>query len=182
MYDIILADPPWRYNNKTIRGGAEHHYPTMTMSELSSLPVSGIAADNALLFLWSTGPLQLEAHQLIEAWGFKYKTLGFVWTKLNKNAGTPFIGTGHYTRANAEICLLAVRGNPKFKPVKAVPNVITTKIQKHSKKPNIHELIDSMYPGLKKIELFARDEVKGWDIWGNEVISTPLFGSYCEAM
>ena len=106
-YQVIYADPPWRYEQKRLQGAAEHHYPTMSIEEICGLPVAEIAAKDSLLFLWATFPQLPEALRVISAWGFKYKTLAFLWLKKNKKADSWFYGMGFWTRGNAELCLLS---------------------------------------------------------------------------
>ena len=107
-YELIYADPPWRYRSGKVQGAAINHYATMSDEELYQLPVAEIAADNCVLLLWATFPKLPEALRLIEAWGFQYKTVGFVWVKTNPSGNGFFLGLGWWTRSNAEICLLAV--------------------------------------------------------------------------
>ena len=144
----------------------------MSIEELCTLPVSEIAEKDCVLFLWATFPQLKEAMQLIEAWGFQYKTVAFVWLKTNRKSGTWFYGLGFWTRGNAEICLLATKGHPK-RQAKNVHQLIISPIEAHSKKPDIaREKITALMGDLPKIELFARKESPGWDIWGNEVKSS----------
>ena len=112
-YGIVYADPPWRYDMKRGNGVAENHYPTMSIEEICALPVTDLAARDSALFLWATFPQLNEAFRVIEAWGFKYKTLAFLWLKQNRKADSWFYGMGFWTRSNAEVCLLATRGHPK---------------------------------------------------------------------
>ncbi len=141
----------------------------MTLSEIKALPVSGIADTDCTLFLWATMPMLPEALGLINAWGFEYKTVGFTWVKRNKKKPTWFWGMGYWTRANAELCLIATKGKPK-RINKGVHSVIDTRIEKHSKKPDIvRDKIVGLMGDLPRIELFARQAVEGWDAWGNEV-------------
>lgn len=112
-YNIIYADPPWRYEQRKVQGAAENHYPTMSIDELCALPVPELAAKDCALFLWATFPQLPEALRLIHAWGFRYKTVAFVWLKRNRKSPSWFYGMGYWTRSNAEICLLATRGKPK---------------------------------------------------------------------
>ena len=112
-YEIIYADPPWRYSAKKVQGAAENHYPTMSIDELCALPVAELAAKDSALFMWATFPQLPEALRLIRAWGFTYKSVAFVWLKKNKKADSWFYGLGFWTRANSEICLLATKGRPK---------------------------------------------------------------------
>lgn len=169
MYNIIYADPPWQYDRKVGQGTAENHYNTMPLDDIKNLNVPSICADNAILFLWTTFPMILEGLETIKAWGFKYKTIGFVWVKRNKKADSWFMGLGNYTRSNAEICLIGVKG--KMKRIDAsIHQIIDTPIQAHSQKPAIvRDKIVSLMGDLPRIELFARDKVDGWHSWGNEV-------------
>ena len=112
-YGIIYADPPWRYDMKRGNGVAENHYPTMSIEEICALPVADLAAKDSALFLWATFPQLNESFRVMEAWGFKYKTLAFLWLKQNRKADSWFYGMGFWTRSNAEVCLLATRGHPK---------------------------------------------------------------------
>lgn len=114
-YQIIYADPPWSYRSGKVNGAAQNHYPTMSDEQLYQLPVSTLAADTCVLFLWCTFPKLPEALKLIKAWGFTFKTVAFVWLKQNKSGNGFFLGLGWWTRSNAEICLLAVKGKPQRK-------------------------------------------------------------------
>lgn len=168
-YLIIYCDPPWRYRQKTARGAAERHYPTMSFQELCALPVANIAAKDCALFLWTTFPQLPEALRLIRAWGFIYKTAAFVWLKKNKVADSWFFGLGSYTRSNAEVCLLAVKGKPKRLSA-GVSQVIVHPVMEHSRKPDeVRDRIVELFGNVPRIELFARQIVPGWDCWGNEI-------------
>ena len=114
-YPIIYADPPWRYSAKKVQGAAENHYPTMSIDELCALPVAELAAKDSALFMWATFPQLPEALRLIRAWGFTYKSVAFVWLKKNRKADSWFYGLGFWTRANAEVCLLATKGQDVYK-------------------------------------------------------------------
>lgn len=170
-YKIIYADPAWQYEQKTLSGAAQRHYPTMSISEICKLPVSQIADENAVLFLWVTFPQLKSAFDVIKAWGFKYKTVAFVWIKQNRKSKGYFFGLGFWTRGNAEICLLGTRGKPK-RVSASVHQLIFAPIEAHSKKPDeAREKIIELMGDLPRIELFARQKVQGWDVWGNEVKS-----------
>jgi N6-adenosine-specific RNA methylase IME4 len=171
-YNIIYADPAWSYNDKALnRGGAERHYKTMTLDDIKNLPVNSIADDNCVLFLWATFPKLQDGLDVINAWGFAYKTLAFNWVKKNKIADSLFWGMGSWTRSNPEICLLAVKGKPK-RVGKGVHSVVEHKIMKHSQKPPIiRDKIVELCGDLPRVELFARDKADGWDSWGNEIDS-----------
>lgn len=124
-YQIIYADPPWSYNQRG-RGAAENHYETMSIDDLEQLPVERLAAQNAVLFLWATMPLLPEALDLGRAWGFEYKTCAFTWIKHYEPSGKPAMGGGMWTRANAELCLLFVRGEPPRRVSAAVRQLVET--------------------------------------------------------
>lgn len=170
-YNIIYADPPWQYQRNKVQGSAEQHYPCMSIDQLCSLSINEITEKDCVLFLWTTFPKLPEALQLIEAWGFTYKTVAFTWIKQNKKSDSLFWGMGYWTRANAEICLLATKGNPKRKSA-AVHQVIISHIEQHSKKPDeARDRIVQLIGDLPRIELFARQKTDGWDAWGNEINS-----------
>jgi N6-adenosine-specific RNA methylase IME4 len=177
-YGIVYADPPWQYKVYSDKGkgrSAENHYPTMTIEDISALPISEIVADDAVLFLWITFPMLLEGFRVIEAWGFRYKTVAFVWIKLNRKKPSLFWGLGFWTRANAEICLLATKGKPKRISAK-VHQVIMSPVEEHSKKPDeSRKRIEALLGDISRIELFARGKTDGWDVWGNEVKSDIAF-------
>jgi len=168
-YKIIYADPPWRYtNHRNGKKTAAYHYPIMPFDEVKALPVREIADKNSILFMWATPPCLPQAFELMKAWGFVYKTVAFTWIKFNKN-GTPFWGLGHYTRANPEYCLLGTRGRVK-RVSASVHSVIMTQIREHSRKPDeARDKIIELMGELTRIELFARQQVPGWTVWGNEV-------------
>ena len=157
-YKIIYADPPWDYKCGNRLGAAKNHYPTMTFSELAELPVPALAERDAVLFMWATYPMIEDALRLIPLWGFEYKTIAFQWIKLNPStqmneyrimtAGELLekscaLGLGYWTRGNTECCLLG-RGRDGIKA-------------------------ENWGGGGAAIELFAREEIEGWDCWGNEV-------------
>jgi len=147
-YDIILADPPWQYNDKASAGkrGACYKYPVMNTEEIKSLPINKISNDNSVLFIWVTMPKLNEVFEVIKSWGFEYKTCAFVWIKKSKN-GRNFLGMGRWTRANAELCLLATKGKPK-RINASIRQVIESKIRKHSQKPDEqYKLIEKLMGG-----------------------------------
>lgn len=172
-YNIIYADPPWSYKDKRkgkkISGGASNHYKTMNINELKQIDILKICDENCMLFMWVTFPNLQEGLDLIKSWGFKYKTLGFSWIKTNKNNGKPFFGIGYYTKSNCEVCLIAVKGKP-IKKSNFISSVIISPREEHSKKPDeVRKRIVELCGDIPRIELFARQEVEGWDCWGNEV-------------
>ena len=170
-YDVIYADPPWSYRlyNGTGNGPAAKHYKTMKPEEIYNLPVQDIAAENCILFLWVTFPNLEIGLETIRRWGFKYKTAAFVWVKRNKKSPGWFWGLGSWTRANAEVCLLATKGRPK-RVSKAVHSIIDEPVGKHSEKPSVvRDRIVQLCGGGTMIELFARNAAPGWDAWGDEI-------------
>ena len=159
-YGIIYADPPWQYERRTVNGAAEKHYPTMSIPELCALPVADLAAKDSALFLWATFPQLKDAFRVIEAWGFQYKTLAFLWLKQNRKADSWFYGMG---------CLLATRGHPK-RQTAGIHQFVISHIEQHSKKPDeVRDKIVRLMGDLPRVELFARQKAPGWDAWGNEV-------------
>ncbi len=178
-YKVIYADPPWEYRqsgSKTnSRGMAKQHYKTMTTKQIMELDVKGIKSKDAVCFLWATFPNIGEALKVMEAWGFIYKTAAFVWVKKNKKSNTLFWGMGAYTRANAEVCLIGISKDTKAKEAvisHGVHQIVEHVIERHSKKPQeVRDRIVKLLGGVKRIELFAREKIDGWDVWGNEVKS-----------
>lgn len=159
-YQTILADPPWRYDDRTPRGGAELHYPTMTLDEIAALPVRELAADDAHLHLWATHSFLFDAKRVMEAWGFTYKSI-FCWVK-------PTLGNGHYWRSAAEFLLLGVRGDCPFRD-HSIRNWICVERGRHSDKPDqVRTLIERASPP-PYLELFGRRAVHGWTVFGNEI-------------
>lgn len=172
-FGIIYCDPAWSYNDKCHAGkrGAGYKYTTTSTEDMSRLPVIKIAAKDCALFMWATMPMLPDALVLMKAWGFQYKTVTFVWVKTNKKADTDFFGMGNWTRANAEVCLLGIRGKPK-RVSAAVRQVIRRPIMRHSEKPpEVRERIVTLMGDIPRVELFARVKTEGWSVWGNEVTS-----------
>ena len=176
-YRIIYADPPWKYSSdprskRGIWGLAQNHYKSMTLKELKGLPIEGLADRNSICFMWATFPILPHCIEVLESWGFKYKTVAFVWVKQNK-IGTDIkkYGLGWYTRSNCELVLIGRRGQFVRNSTK-VQQVVLSPIREHSKKPEeVRGRILELCGDLPRIELFARQKVEGWDCWGNEVES-----------
>lgn len=163
VFQVVYCDPPWQYSNSGFNSSAEQHYPTMNMDELKAMPVKGMRAENAVMFMWATNPLLKEAIELMEAWGFEYKT-NIAWVKDRQ------INLGFYVYGKHELLLIGTNGS--MLPIGEKPSSVMTGTNRiHSKKPeSTYELIEGMYPQLKYIELFARNTPrKGWVKWGNEV-------------
>ena len=163
-YQVVYADPPWRYNfSRTKNRKIENQYATMTLNNIKALEIP--SDDNCILYLWATAPKLLEALEVMQAWGFTYKTQA-IWDK-------EIIGMGYWWRGQHEILLVGVKG--KMSPPKQSvreSSVYRERRTKHSKKPqHYRDFITEAYPTLNKIELFAREKTPGWDAWGNEIIT-----------
>lgn len=164
LYPVIYADPPWRYEHvKTENRAIENQYPTMDLDEICALDVSGLATEDAVLFLWATSPKLAESMRVVESWGFTYRTC-MVWVKDQ-------IGMGYYARQQHELLLIAARGElPTPEPANRPSSVVNAPRAEHSAKPNVfYALIERMYPDIPKIELFSRAPREGWAAWGNQV-------------
>lgn len=181
-FAIIYADPPWHYNGKLqfdkssksvdkidlskniFISSAAFKYPTLKTSELAQIPVSRIADDDSLLFMWSTNPHLSQAIELGHAWGFEYKTVAFIWDKMIHNPG-------QYTLSNCELCLVFKRGRiPRPRGARNVQQLIRSPRREHSEKPrDVMIAIEKMFPHHDRIELFARRMSEGWAAWGLDV-------------
>ena len=167
-FDVIYADPPWSYDLVATDGNPEPHYPLASQEEICNLEVEGVSilekiADTAVLFLWATSPKIREALEVIEAWGFDYRTL-MVWVKDRPRLGFNF-------RGQVELLLFAKKGNmPSPTTENRHSQVLNAPITKHSEKPTIvYEIIEKMYPNRRYMELFARKTRENWESWGDEV-------------
>lgn len=181
-YQVIYADPPWDYGGKMqydktvikdenvgfekkiFLSSATFKYPTVKLKQLKELDVKSIAADDCILFMWTTGPQLANSIELGEAWGFEYKTVAFVWDKMIHNPG-------RYTLSQTEFVLAFKRGKfPTPRGARNVRQMVAVKRGKHSEKPvEVIDGITKMFPEQKKIELFARNNYIGWDNWGLEI-------------
>jgi N6-adenosine-specific RNA methylase IME4 len=163
-FRLILMDPPWTYEGASSPDRtADRHYPTMTHEELAALPIPRVAARQAVLFLWATPPKVAEAIDLVARWGFEYRTCA-VWDK-------QIAGLGSWFRQQHELLLVATRGHIVApSPATRPPSVIRAKRGRHSEKPgSVRKLLAQMYPGVRRLELFARSKAPGWTAWGNEI-------------
>jgi site-specific DNA-methyltransferase (adenine-specific) len=185
-YQVIYADPPWKYDRSSYllnKGGSftllpgmgrnhkkEKIYPQMSLQELKNLSVKFISDDNAICFMWTTDTHLTHAIELLEAWGFKYKTIGFVWLK-ETSKGNPVNLIAPWTNKCCEMCLLATKGvMHSYLQDKTISQLVKAQRTKHSEKPAVvAENIVKMFPQYNRIELFARDAKPGWDVWGNEI-------------
>lgn len=176
-YKILYADPAWKFSNKNTGGsmdsGAANKYPVMTLDAICKLPVTSIADNDAALFMWWVASMPEEALQVVKSWGFTLKTMtGFSWIKLTKKKLLPFFGMGFWSRQGLENCLIAVRGDIKRADA-SVRAVFSAPVEEHSKKPDlVRNRIVTLMGDLPRIELFAREQTPGWDVWGNEVTNS----------
>lgn len=176
-YGVIYADPPWSYRrfSDLFHGGLKRygaavaHYPTMSNEEIASLDVGSYAAKDCALFLWTTAPKMREAIEILGGWGFEYKTIAFVWVKLNPLGQGLYSGLGSYTCSNCEYVLLGVKGHP-VRREKSVKQVLLYRRMRHSEKPEeIRRRIERLY-APPYLELFARRLTPGWDCEGRDLL------------
>lgn len=175
-FGAILADPPWLFEiwGKNAGASRDPKYKCADLAELKTFPVGDLAAPDCVLFIWVTWPILRDAFDLIEAWGFQYKTCAFSWMKAHAGQVELFtdeiavqVGLGYWTRANSEVCLLATRGKPKRLNADVRQGIIAPR-REHSRKPDgVHERIERLVAG-PYLELFARQQRPGWTAWGNQ--------------
>jgi len=182
-YQVIYADPPWHFRVRSEKGegrSAKNHYPVMSLDNIAALPISKIAAKNSVLLLWAIDPMLDVAFDVIKAWDFKFKTVGFYWVKENIKSTGFFSGLGYYTRANPEQCLLATRGAGLKRTDRGVQRLLVAPRGRHSEKPlDAYRRIERLFGNVSRVELFARCRHAGWDVFGNQVegsirLPTPL--------
>ena len=171
-FEVFYADPPWDYKGQHQHngaggldtGGANRHYPTVSLKDLKRLNIQSITAENSLLFMWSSSPHLDQAIELGKSWGFAWATIGFVWNKMRTNPG-------FYSMSQCEVCLLFKHGKiPTPRGARNVRQYVEVARESHSKKPEeVRNRISQMFPTQRKIELFARETVPGWKVWGNQV-------------
>ena len=172
-FSTVLADPPWQFQNRTGKMAPEHkrlsRYPTMTLQKIKDLPVEAIIEDTAHIYLWVPNALLAEGMQVMEHWGFTYKT-NLIWYKIRKDGGPDRRGVGFYFRNVTEMILFGVRGKGArtLQPGRSQENIISSRKREHSRKPDEqYKLIEACSWG-PRIELFARGPREGWFSWGNQ--------------
>lgn len=184
-FGTILADPPWRFENRTGKIAPEHkrlaRYETMTLDEIKALPVANAAADMCHLYLWVPNALLPEGLAVMSAWGFNYKS-NLVWHKIRKDGGPDGRGVGFYFRNVTELILFGTRGKNArtLPPARSQVNFIGTRKREHSRKPDEqYPLIEACSPG-PFLEMFARGERPNWSVWGNQADETyfPTWKTY----
>jgi N6-adenosine-specific RNA methylase IME4 len=172
-FGTILADPPWRFQNRTGKVAPEHRrlrrYPTMTLDEIAEMPIAEHAAEKSHLYLWVPNALLREGLDVLDAWGFTYKT-NIIWFKVRRDGGPDGRGVGFYFRNVTEVLLFGVRGQLRTSaPGRRQVNVLSTRKREHSRKPDeAYDIIEDCSPG-PFLELFARAPRDAWKQWGNEV-------------
>lgn len=172
-FGTILIDPPWRFSNRTGKMAPEHRrlrrYPTMSFEEIAALPVGELALPRSHLYLWCPNALLLEALTIMKGWGFAYKT-NLVWYKVRKDGGPDGRGVGFYFRNVTELLLFGVRGGLRtFRPGRTQVNILMSRKQEHSRKPDeAYAVIEACSP-KPHLELFARQRVAGWQAWGDQI-------------
>jgi N6-adenosine-specific RNA methylase IME4 len=172
-FKTILADPPWRFLNRTGKMAPEHRrlcrYPTLRLKEIKEIPLDSVADKKSHLYLWVPNALLAEGMELMGHWGFIYKT-NIIWHKIRKDGGPDGRGVGFYFRNTTEIVLFGIKGNLRtLKPGRRQVNIIRSQKREHSKKPDeLYEIIEKCSPG-PYLELFARGVRKNWVQWGNQV-------------
>ena len=162
-YPVIYLDPPWRYDYaESDTRAIENQYPTMSLEEIKAMDMTKVAFDDCVMFMWATSPKLADAFEVLEAWGFSYRTCA-VWDKQK-------IGMGYYFRQQHELLLIAVKGQPPTPaPADRPSSVFSYPRGSHSAKPHeVYEIIEAMYPTLPKIEMFCRTPREGWGVWGNQ--------------
>jgi len=178
-YNIIYADPPWKFGSKSYQDGNRNmldldktQYDTMTIEQLKQLKIKNITDNDCICFMWVTDSHLKEGIGVLEAWGFKYKTIGFNWIKQYKS-GANCVNFAPWTLKSWEICLIGIRGTMgKYKIANNIKGLLEEIRTKHSQKPQeARNRIEKLFGNLPKIELFAREKTEGWDVWGNEVES-----------
>jgi N6-adenosine-specific RNA methylase IME4 len=168
----VLADPPWRFTNRTGKVAPEHRrldrYDTMTITEICALPVADVAADRSHLYLWVPNALLPSGLQVLESWGYRYVS-NLVWAKRRKDGGPDGRGVGFYFRNTTELILFGVRGSMRtLQPGRSQVNIIETRKREHSRKPDEqYKIIEACSPG-PYFEMFARYPQEGWTCWGDE--------------
>jgi N6-adenosine-specific RNA methylase IME4 len=182
-FRTVLADPPWRFMNRTGKMAPEHRrlarYETMTVDEIAALPIQKFVADKAHLYLWVPNALLADGMRVMSSWGFTYKT-NLVWFKTRKDGGPDRRGVGFYFRNVTELVLFGIRGkdNRTLAAGRRQPNLIAEQKREHSRKPDqLYEVIEACSPS-PRLELFARTKRAGWTQWGDEIGSyKPTFSS-----
>ena len=177
LYGAILADPPWRFANRSGKVAPEHkrlrRYSTLSLDEIKKIPVPKISEKSSHLYLWVPNALLLEGLEVMKAWGFTYKT-NIIWHKVRKDGGPDGRGVGFYFRNTTEIVLFGVRGSRRtLQPGRRQVNIIRTQKREHSRKPDeLYRVIEECSPG-PYLELFARTHRPGWAQWGDEISESP---------
>ena len=184
-YRTIYADPPWQFQNRTGKVAPEHkrltRYETMPLDDIKSLPIADLADDKSHLYLWVPNALLPDGLEVMKAWGFEYKT-NIIWEKVRHDGNPDGRGVGFYFRNVTEILLFGIRGdkNRTLDPARSQVNLIRSMKREHSRKPDeVIPIIEACSPG-PYLELFARGDREGWDMWGNQAVESyePTWTTY----
>lgn len=176
-YNVIYADPPWQFGSKSYQDSnremlklEETQYQTMSIQQIKELPIKNITAGDCICFMWVTDAHLKEGIEVLESWGFKYKTIGFNWIKYYAS-GIECVNFAPWTLKSWEICLIGIKGSMgKYKKSNNIQGLLKEIRTKHSEKPlEARKRIDLLFGDIPKLELFARQESEGWDVWGDEV-------------
>lgn len=177
-YRIIVADPPWKYGSKSAVNnstGSEikklsEHYESMSTQDIANLPIKDMTEDDAACFLWCTDSHLKDGIEVMEKWGFKYKTIAFVWVKTTSK-GNICKNVAPWTLKSTEICLFGTKGAmTQFKLNNSVEQLVFAERTKHSKKPlEVIKRIETLFGDVPRLEMFARTQTEGWDVFGNQV-------------
>lgn len=172
QYGLIYADPPWSFRTYTdaeTTKAPRSHYPVMDLDAIKALPVAALAAPNSALVMWAVAPMLDQALDVIKTWGFKFKS-GGSWAKQSSTGAKWHMGTGYWFRSASEFYLFATRGNPKV-VARDVRNLVVAPVREHSRKPDqLRQDLERMFPAVPRLELFARQIVPGWTVWGNDLL------------
>lgn len=172
-YQLIYADPPWHFQVRSNKGegrSAKNHYSVMSIDDIANMPISNLVDDNSVCFMWIIDPMIEQGYQVMRAWGFTPKTVGFYWVKQNIKSSGYFTGLGYYTRANPEQCIIGTRGKGLPRQNKGVKRLIVAPRGIHSAKPDeAYERIEKLFGNVSRLELFARRPRSGWDAFGNQI-------------
>lgn len=175
-YRVVYADPPWGFSTYSKKGkgrAADAYYTTMSLDDIKQIDLASVTAEDCVLFLWVADPFLQQASEVVTAWGFTYKTVGFYWVKTGEDGVSLPMGTGYWTRANPEQCWLATKGHPK-RLAADVRKLVVSPRREHSRKPDeIYDAIERLVAG-PYLEVFARNRRTGWSSWGDQIETGPV--------
>lgn len=177
-YNIIYADPAWKFRDRCVSGkrGSEYKYECMSLEDICNLPIKDISDNDCYCFLWAPNTMIKEAMRVMDSWGFVWKGPMFCWTKRSKNRKLQW-GMGSYTRGGFELCFLGIKGRLKRQSA-SVHSVVESPKREHSRKPDeVRQRIEQLYGDVPKIELFAREKFDKWDVWGSAILKSGKYNN-----